>query len=253
MPWDDTELRVASIHADGTLGESRLVAGGQDESIFQARLVAGRDALLRLRSQQLVEPLRRARRQSRCPCSRWNAEFGAPQWVFGTVTYGFLADGRIVARYTQDGAWRLAVIEPQVRQAATISTCRIQAFRIWRSAASGRSPSSARPPCRNRSWKSIRRRATATVLRASSPIAADPAYTSIPQAIEFPTTRREAGRPVDGPRVLLSADQPRLPRPGRRKAAAIGDDPRRARRRRPARRCGSRFSIGRRAGSPCAT
>ena len=41
------------------------------------------------------------------------AEFGVPQWVFGTTTYGFLADGRIVARYTQGGKWQMALIDPQ--------------------------------------------------------------------------------------------------------------------------------------------
>ena len=40
------------------------------------------------------------------PVLPMEAEFGAPQWVFGTATYGFLADGRIVARYTQNGEWR---------------------------------------------------------------------------------------------------------------------------------------------------
>ncbi|WP_293174514.1 MULTISPECIES: S9 family peptidase [unclassified Microcoleus] len=35
MPWDGTELWVAEINADGSLGEKYLVAGGVDESIFQ--------------------------------------------------------------------------------------------------------------------------------------------------------------------------------------------------------------------------
>ena len=35
MPWDGTELFVAPISADGSLGTARKVAGGNDESIFQ--------------------------------------------------------------------------------------------------------------------------------------------------------------------------------------------------------------------------
>ncbi|WP_293354633.1 MULTISPECIES: S9 family peptidase [unclassified Microcoleus] len=35
MPWDGTELWVAEINADGSLGKKDLVAGGVDESIFQ--------------------------------------------------------------------------------------------------------------------------------------------------------------------------------------------------------------------------
>ncbi len=35
MPWDGTELWVAAIAADGSLGSRMKVAGGPDESIFQ--------------------------------------------------------------------------------------------------------------------------------------------------------------------------------------------------------------------------
>ena len=42
-----------------------------------------------------------------------NAEFGAPQWVFGTTTYGFQPDGTIIARYAQGGTWRLMRLNPR--------------------------------------------------------------------------------------------------------------------------------------------
>ena len=35
MPWDGTELWVADYGADGSLSDAKLVAGGDDESIFQ--------------------------------------------------------------------------------------------------------------------------------------------------------------------------------------------------------------------------
>src|SRR6185369_9945825 len=35
MPWDGTELYVATVASDGSLGKARKVAGGADESIFQ--------------------------------------------------------------------------------------------------------------------------------------------------------------------------------------------------------------------------
>ena len=35
MPWDGTELWVAEVAADGSLGRRERVAGGKDESIFQ--------------------------------------------------------------------------------------------------------------------------------------------------------------------------------------------------------------------------
>ena len=35
LPWDGTELWVAALEADGSLGQAELVAGGPEESIFQ--------------------------------------------------------------------------------------------------------------------------------------------------------------------------------------------------------------------------
>ena len=35
MPWDGTDLWVAHIQSDGSLGEPQHIAGGRQESIFQ--------------------------------------------------------------------------------------------------------------------------------------------------------------------------------------------------------------------------
>jgi dipeptidyl aminopeptidase/acylaminoacyl peptidase len=40
------------------------------------------------------------------------AEFGLPQWVFGSATYTFLADGRIACTYFEDGMQRLGLLRP---------------------------------------------------------------------------------------------------------------------------------------------
>ena len=40
------------------------------------------------------------------------AEFGKPQWTFSMVTYAFVDANRIAATYTEDGRWKLALIDP---------------------------------------------------------------------------------------------------------------------------------------------
>jgi dipeptidyl aminopeptidase/acylaminoacyl peptidase len=40
MPWDETELCVAEIRADGTLGDHRVMAGGSEVSVAQAEWLA---------------------------------------------------------------------------------------------------------------------------------------------------------------------------------------------------------------------
>ena len=86
MPWDGTELWVAPVAADGSLGAPTLVAGGLQESVFQPawspdgvlHFVSDPDGwwnLYRWRDGQ-VESL-----------YQMTAEFGLPGWAFGMKTY----------------------------------------------------------------------------------------------------------------------------------------------------------------------
>src|SRR5918912_905771 len=80
MPWDGCELWVSELNADGTLGESRRVAGGADESIFQPEwspdgvlhFVSDRTGWWNLyRERDGIEAL-----------TAEEAELGHPQWLF---------------------------------------------------------------------------------------------------------------------------------------------------------------------------
>ncbi|MDO8671729.1 MAG: S9 family peptidase, partial [Dehalococcoidia bacterium] len=94
MPWDGTELMVAEVQADGTLGTAVLVAGGPDESIFQPEWSP--DGTLYFISD----------RNSWWNLYRWSdgtvesvleldAEIGVPQWVFGLSTFAFESSDKI--------------------------------------------------------------------------------------------------------------------------------------------------------------
>jgi len=198
MPWDDTAVYVAPIHADGTLGESRLVAGGKDESIFQPTWSP--DGTLYFVSDRTNWWNLYAERDGTVtPVLPMEAEFGVPQWVFGYRTFGFLADGRIVLRYEPSGQWRLALLNPTSGELrdfdvpySSVSNLAVGPDRALAIVSSPTEPDSvieidpsslALPPGEGRGEGSA-----SSVLRKSSPIAADPAYTSIPQAIEFPTS-----------------------------------------------------------------
>jgi dipeptidyl aminopeptidase/acylaminoacyl peptidase len=115
MPWDGTELWSAAVADDGRLEDPRCIAGGDEESIYQPGwspdgmlyFVSDRDGWWKLyRSgfeQVLTDP----------PA---NAEFGRPQWVFGTTTWAFVSPSRLVAAYTQHGRWYLADVDAQTGQ-----------------------------------------------------------------------------------------------------------------------------------------
>ena len=110
MPWQGTELWLADVDAAGSLANTRLVAGGVDESVCQPEWspagvlhfvsdVNGWWNLYRLSGPNgdTVQPL----------CER-AAEFGMPHWSFGDSTYGFRSDDDIVCTYIENGISRLA-------------------------------------------------------------------------------------------------------------------------------------------------
>ncbi len=201
MPWDDTELFVATLATDGTLGKPRKVAGGPDESIFQPdwspdgtlyfvsdrtnwwNLYADRDGKV-----EAVLPM--------------EAEFGVPQWVFGTTTYGFQPDGSIVARYTTGGKWFLTSIHPHTGKYEQIDLpySTISSIHVVGPPSRG-GPKEAPLGSRHLLAYAIAGSPTepeslieidlttgqSQVIRKSSPIEPDPGYTSVPEAIEFPT------------------------------------------------------------------
>ncbi len=108
MPWDGTELWLAPIQPDGSLGQAERVAGGTEESIFQPRwslqgelwFVSDRSNWWNLYRRTATGQIEAVRPMA--------AEFGLPQWVFGQSTYGFVGSDHLVCTYNQAGIWRLA-------------------------------------------------------------------------------------------------------------------------------------------------
>lgn len=115
MPWDGTELWIASIDDAGHLSDIQAVAGGAAESIFQPGWV-GDENLVFISDRTGWWNLYRAKPGS-APGSAPEAltdqdvEFGVPQWVFGTSTWAPLADRSIVCAWTSNGVWSLGRLE----------------------------------------------------------------------------------------------------------------------------------------------
>jgi dipeptidyl aminopeptidase/acylaminoacyl peptidase len=122
MPWVGSELWLAEFGEDGLLSEPALVAGGAAESIFQPQwspdgmlyFVSDRSGWWNLYRRDPgggVHPL--------CPRE---AEFGAPQWVFGQSTYAFLSAEQIACTYREAGRDRLARLDIAAGRLAPIDT-----------------------------------------------------------------------------------------------------------------------------------
>ena len=121
MPWDGTELWVADILEDGSLGDTKQVAGGAEESIFQPEwspdgvlyFVSDRSGWWNLFRQKadLIEAM-----------TEIEAEFGRPQWVFGQSLYGFGNKDRIICCYYKKGTWHLAALDLSSKSLEEIDT-----------------------------------------------------------------------------------------------------------------------------------
>jgi dipeptidyl aminopeptidase/acylaminoacyl peptidase len=186
LPWDGTELWVGAIGPEGLVGAREKVAGGPEESIFQPEwspdgalyFISDRTGWWNLyrQSENGIEPL-----------AAMEAEFGQPQWVFGTPTYAFASAERLICSFTQRGTWRLAEIDLRIKRLTPIDLPYTYFGNIR--AAPGRTVFLAGSPAEP---ASVLRLDLATqqweVLRRSSPIdeALRPYFTS-PESVEFPT------------------------------------------------------------------
>jgi len=190
MPWDGTELYVAELDVRGAPVGPVRVAGGPDESIFQPAwsptgelyFVSDRSGwwnLYRLRA-DVVEAVH-----------AMQAEFGRPQWAFGTTTYAFASQNRAVVTYAENGRWRMALLTLDSRTFepidldlepldAVVASSRAAYF-IGGSATEG--PAVTRVTFGG---------AEADVLKRSHEETLDSRFVSVPEAITFDS----AGQPV---------------------------------------------------------
>ncbi len=132
MPWDGTELRVA------TVGDwrQRTVMGGDRESVLAPAwrddcslyAVSDRSGWWNLYLAELTRPADPPR-----PLCPREEEFAAPLWQLGTHPFAVLGDGRLAVSHGT-GTSRLGVLDPETGQ-LTDFELPYQAFSPWLSAA----------------------------------------------------------------------------------------------------------------------
>jgi dipeptidyl aminopeptidase/acylaminoacyl peptidase len=185
MPWDGTELWVAEVNTDGSLGEALKIAGGLTESIFQPEWSP--DGVLYFISDRTnwwnLYRWQDGKTQALCPKA---AEFGLPQWGLATTTYGFESAESLICSYTEDGIQHLARLHTQSLELSEIETpySSIGGLQVTSGFAAFVGGSVAQPGV-----LALLNLTTGTIeeIRRSSDITIDPGYLSIPQVLEFPT------------------------------------------------------------------
>jgi dipeptidyl aminopeptidase/acylaminoacyl peptidase len=184
MPWDGTELKVAAIGPDGSLGEARLVAGSRSDWISQPRWSPDGILYFAAEPQGWMNLCREVGGKVET-VTDFEAEFVGPDWVFGLVTFAFMADGGILAVARSAGRDQLVKIDrdggltPIDLPFTEIAGLSIDGDRIvFRAAA----------PDRPNAVIELMRDGTTKILRRANPTVPEREDVSMPEHIEFPTT-----------------------------------------------------------------
>jgi len=186
MPWDGTELWLADITPEGSLGVRRKIAGGPGESIFQPEFSPD-GTLYFVSDRSGWWNLYRFREGNIEALAPMEAEFGLLQWNFGMSTYAFESAQRLVCAYNQKGVWHLATLETDSLRLLPreLSCTEIHCVR----AASGKAFFIAGSPTQSSTIFQLDLATNdAIAIRRSNRIEPDPGYVSAPQTLEFPTT-----------------------------------------------------------------
>jgi dipeptidyl aminopeptidase/acylaminoacyl peptidase len=197
MPWNGTTLYLAEIRDDGGIGNAEPIAGDLMESIFQPEwspdgahllFVSDRSGWWNLYGVELATRIAR-------PIAPMPAEFGLPQWTFGTSTYAFTGTDRIVCSYSQHGLGRLAVVDLTTGSLASLDvsftefgSVRADRDRVVLRAGAPGHPASIIALDLTSGRHSVLKKATDVLDRADAPIAD---YLTRVETIEFPTAGGE--------------------------------------------------------------
>lgn len=185
MPWDGTELWLADLDEAGQVQNAHVVAGGPEESIGQPGwspdgelyFVTDRSNwwnLVRLDGEHVVPVCPRA------------AEFGQPQWSLAGSTWAFIAPGEILAAYVEPDGAKLGRIDVASGALASVDVpySRIEGMHAGPGRVALTVGSSTEMPALVTMDLASEDR---TIIRRTTDLTIDPAFVSVPEAIEFAT------------------------------------------------------------------
>ncbi|MGH8982014.1 MAG: S9 family peptidase, partial [Acidimicrobiales bacterium] len=223
MPWDGTELWEAALDSSCHAVRARKVAGGPTESVTQPKY-APDGGLLFVSDRTGWWNLYAAGHDGEpgLALAPMEAELGAPDWQFGTSNYAVVADGSIVATWSEGGLGRLGLLRPG-SSAFELLESRWTSLAALRAGAGGDSvlavaASATEPPAIVRlTLPSLSDRGDTRcreeILTRSRMATLDSGYLSVPEAVSFPTDHGRRAHALFYPPANADFDAPESERP----------------------------------------
>jgi dipeptidyl aminopeptidase/acylaminoacyl peptidase len=183
MPWDGTELKVAAIEADGSLGTARVVAGSRSDWISQPRWSPDGVLYFAAEPQGWMNICREVDGRIET-VTDFEAEFVGPDWIFGLSTFAFMAGGSLLAVARSGGRDQLVKID----RTGDLTPIDLPFTEIAGLAVDGdRVVFRAAAPDRANAVIELALDGSMKVLRRANPTVPEREDVSLPQHIEFPT------------------------------------------------------------------
>ncbi|MGB3788518.1 MAG: S9 family peptidase [Phormidesmis sp.] len=186
MPWDGTELWLATIAEDGSLSRPHRLVGNEKESVCQPKWSPA-GTLHFISDATGWWNLYRWEGERGEPLFPMEAEFTGPQWSFGQSSYDFIDNSHILCTYQYKGETKLAELDTLARSMdeLDVSYAGIGSLQVGKGYAVFMAASTDKPSALVRFNLET---GQATEIRRSSTLETDPGYLSEPSVISFPTT-----------------------------------------------------------------
>jgi dipeptidyl aminopeptidase/acylaminoacyl peptidase len=185
MPWDETELWLGELDPQGRVHSARKIAGEVGESIVEP-LWSPKGELYFVAERSGWWNLYRWRDETPQALYPMEAEFSGPMWSLGWSSAAFDPAGNLVCIYNQNGATRLARLDPEAQTLEILDER--YTYHAGLAAAGRRCVFIAGAPDAFISVVELDLDTGAKrVLRQSRELNVDLGYISSPEAVEFPT------------------------------------------------------------------
>jgi len=121
MPWDGTELWLATVNNNGDLANHTHIAGSANISIFQPEW-SPTNTLYFVSDETGWWNIYQYNNKNTYQIIDQHYEFGLPQWVFAQSSYAFVTHNTIICCYIKNGEGKLALVNTENRTISTLNT-----------------------------------------------------------------------------------------------------------------------------------